>query len=140
MKPFPIILFFLGVSFFTASAQKPGLKYNKYTWYEGVIQAREQGKFFFMYISQKNCEYCKELDRTTMTDPGLIKFLNEKFVLARHHVSSAYGRAFALDFHLQTTPALVVQNPKSQKPPLIIYGVKDAKTLMQELTAYISSI
>ena len=139
MKAFPLSLLFAGLSLCTARAQKSALRYNRYTWYEGIAKARDEGKFFLMYIGQKGCEYCKEFDHTTMTDTSLIRFLNEKFVLARHQVSSAYGRAFALDFHLSTTPALLVQNPQSEKDPLVLYGVRDAATLRRALSGYLAA-
>lgn len=141
MKTFRLrlIFLFLGLSFLTVRAQKSRPVYNRYTWYEGIAKARDEGKFFLMYISQKGCEYCKEFDHAAMQDTALVRFLNEKFVLARHQVSSAYGRAFALDFHLSTTPALLVQNPQSEKDPLILYGVRDTATLRQALSAYLAA-
>lgn len=139
MKSIRLIIFLIGISFLSASAQAPKLVYGKYTWFEGLAKAKAEGKFFLMYISQTNCEYCKELDKTTMTDKNLILFLNQKFVLARHKVSTTYGGAIALDYHLTTTPALMVQNPNLEGEPLILYGVKDAATLQKELEDYIKS-
>lgn len=133
-----ILLFFFIVSSVSAVGQK-SIKYNKYSWFEGVSKAKEEGKFFLMYISQPGCEYCKELDGKTLKDPFLIKFLTDNFILTRHQVTSTYGRAIALDYHLSTTPALMVQNPISDKKPLIIYGVKDAEGLRKELEEYIKS-
>jgi thioredoxin-related protein len=133
-----ILLLVFSISFVSAMGQK-SIRYNKYSWFEGVSKAREDSKFFLMYISQPGCEYCKELDGKTLRDPSLIKFLNDNFVLVRHQVTSAYGRAIALDYHLSTTPALMIQNPKSDKKPLILYGVKDAEALRKELEDYIQS-
>lgn len=133
MKIIRFICFLLLVSSVSVSAQKTTLKFNKYTWFEGLDKAKEQNKFFLTFVTQKGCDYCKELKEKTFTDPNLIAFLNEKFVLATHDVASKYGRALVIDHHLSTTPALLVQNPNSEKRPLIIYGVKDAETLKKEL-------
>jgi len=133
-----ILLFFFGISFVSAIGQK-SIRYSKYSWFEGISKAKEDGKFFLMYISQPGCEYCKELDGKTLKDPALIKFLTDNFILTRHQVTSTYGRAIALDYHLSTTPALMVQNPISDKKPLIIYRVKNADGLRKELEGYIKS-
>ena len=133
-----ILLVVFSISLVTAMGQK-SIKYDKYSWFEGLGKAKEEGKFFLMYISQPGCEYCKELDGKTLKDPSLIQFLNEHFILTRHQVTSAYGRAIALDYHLSTTPALMVQNPQSDKKPLVLYGVKNAEALRKELEDYIKS-
>lgn len=138
MKKFGLLILLIGISFSSASAQKPKLTYGKYTWFEGLKKAKAEGKMFLMYISQSNCEYCKELDKSLKNNKAVIKFLNENFVLARHKVSTNYGAAVALDYHLSTTPALMLQNPDSEAEPLILYGMNDAATLQKELEKFIS--
>lgn len=139
MKPFRFFFFFLLLfSVWTVSAQKAPV-YGKYTWFEGIEKARSENRFFLMFISQKNCAYCKELDKSLLLNPQAVAFLNEKFVMARHHVSTPYGRAFALDFHLQTTPALVLQNPQTENEPLILYGMTDAAALKARLETFLET-
>lgn len=137
MKIVRSLFFFILLSSLTATAQQPGLKYGKYTWYEGLDKAKAEGKCFFLYISQKGCQYCKELDKSLAANPGVIAFLTQKFVLARHQVSTPYGRAVVMDMRLQTTPALVVQNPLSDKEPLVLYGITNAEALRKELETYL---
>lgn len=111
MKTLSLIPLFLFLCLSTALAQKGAPVYGKYTWYEGLEKARTEGKSFFVFISQKGCAYCKELDKSLIANPAVVAFLQEKFVLARHSVSTPYGKALAIDYKLQTTPALMVQNP-----------------------------
>lgn len=137
MKPFRLILFFFCLAATPASAQKVPV-YGKYTWYEGLDTARSEGKSLLVYISQKACSYCKELDKNLAADAAMLAFLQEKFVLVRHSISTPYGKAFSIDYRLQTTPALIVQNPLWPENPLILYSVTDVPTLRKELEKYLA--
>ena len=136
MKTLRLIPFFLCLTVWVASAQKTPV-YGKYSWYEGLEKARSEGKSLFVYISQKGCSYCKELDKSLAANPAVVAFLEEKFVLVRHSTSTPYGKAFTLDNHLQTTPALIIQNPAWPEDPLILYGILDASVLRKELEKYL---
>lgn len=120
-----------------AWAQKAPV-YGKYSWYEGLDKAKAEGKSFFVFVSQKGCTYCKELDKSLAANPAVIAYLQEKFVLARHSVSTPYGMALVMDYKLQTTPALMVQNPLWPEDPLILYGITDAPTLRTKLEEYLA--
>lgn len=137
MKTLQIFLLFISFAVLGASAQKAPV-YGKYTWYEGLDKARSEGKSFFVFVSQKGCAYCKELDKNLAANPAVLTFLQEKFVLARHSTSTPYGKALAMDYKLQTTPALIVQNPLWEEDPLILYGMSDPLVLRAKLEAYLS--
>lgn len=134
---------FIGVYFLFFStgalAQKATVRFKKYTWYQGLTLAKQQNKSLFLYISQPGCDYCKEFNAITLKNRDLVMFLNKHFILIKHSVKTKYGEAIARDYHLQSTPALLLQKPGSAGPPLILYENLNAEELLNKLKAFLDS-
>ena len=137
MKTWFLSFLLLGLLTGAAWGQKLPV-YGKYTWYEGLEKARSEGKSLFVYVGQKGCSYCKALDKSLEQNPDVAAFIQEKFVPVRHSTATPYGKAMAIDHRLQTTPALMVQNPALPEDPLILYGITDALTLRNALEKYLA--
>lgn len=45
--------------------------------------AEKEGKLIFLDISAKWCHWCHVLDRTSLSDPGVIRMLNDEFIPVR---------------------------------------------------------
>lgn len=105
------------------------------TWYEAILEAREQNRFVFFYISQPGCDYCREFDKVTLKNPEIRELLQSRFIAVKHSVSTPYGEAFARDFHLTHTPAVLLLNPRmSEKPDVFgeIYEVEGFLKLLRK--------
>jgi len=49
----------------------------------GLARGREQNRKIFLYFYTDWCTYCKEMEKTTFSDPAVIAFLNNHFVPIR---------------------------------------------------------
>ena len=53
-------------------------------WEEGAFsQAQAEGKLIFLDISAKWCHWCHVLDRTSLSDPRVVRLLNDSFIPVR---------------------------------------------------------
>lgn len=137
MKNIGILLVLL-IGFGSAGmAQKP-LKFAKTAWYDALAQAKSEQKSLLFYISQPGCEYCKEFDQVTLKNPELRDFLQKNFVLVKHSVKTKYGEAIARDFHLSSTPAILLQKPDSKKEIRILYNNQNAASFLLELQKFLN--
>lgn len=122
---------------YSAMAQK-NLKFAKTAWYDALAQAKLEQKSLLFYISQPGCEYCKEFDQVTLKNPELRTFLQKNFVLVKHSVKTKYGEAIARDFHLSSTPAILLQKPDSNKEIRILYNNQDPAAFLIELQKFLN--
>lgn len=72
------IIYFLFAFSTTVSAASGGIKWNPYE--KGIDMAKKQNKKVFLYFHADWCTYCKQMERSTFRDLGVINYLNENFI------------------------------------------------------------
>ena len=137
MRTFFIFLFSF-FSFFAASAQQK-LHFTRITWYEAILEAKEQNRFVFFYISQPGCDYCREFDKITLKNPEVLELLQSRFITVKHSVSTPYGEAFARDFHLTHTPAVLLLNPRKSEKPDVFGEIYDVNGFLQIIQNWLAA-
>lgn len=73
------LLFVSGVS--AAAEVKGGLVWLDYE--AGLSQARKEGKFVLVDFSTTWCRDCKNMDKTTFSDPEVVRRLRSEFITVR---------------------------------------------------------
>lgn len=63
-------------------------------WPSAQAAARKSGRRVLAYIYEHNHAACVQMDRSTFSDPGVIKALNERFTLLAINGSSSRNRSF----------------------------------------------
>lgn len=83
--PTPAILAFLVLLTFTstACAQVQDAELTWQTFPEAASNSLESGKQMLVFVYTKDCPWCRRLLDSTYTDQSVIKYINEKFELAR---------------------------------------------------------
>jgi thioredoxin-related protein len=132
------LLFILSVFTVSGVFAQQKVKFSRHTWYAAAAEAREKNRFVFFYISQPGCDYCREFDKTTLRNPEVRNLLQSRFLTVRHSVSTPYGEAFARDFHLTHTPAVLLLNPRRSENPDIFGEIYDTQGFLQILRNWVT--
>jgi thioredoxin-related protein len=101
LKKFLYTLFILAFMFPAAPAQEKGKtegggkseekKSTGIVWHrydDGLKMARENGKHILVNFTAKWCGYCGKMNRTTFSNPEVVKMLSEDFVTIKVHGDS----------------------------------------------------
>lgn len=131
---FFILLALYGVP---ASAQKK-IHFAHISWYEAIAEVKQSDKFLFFYISQPGCDYCREFDKVTLKNPEIRELLQSRFIAVKHSVRTPYGEAFARDFHLTHTPAVLLLNPRRSEKPVILGEIYDVNGFLKGLRKWLN--
>jgi hypothetical protein len=131
-----LVVIFSLLSVLSGAAQKK-LNFLRLTWYEAVSEAERSDKFLFFYISQPGCAYCREFDKVTLMKLEIRELLQSRFVLVKHSVATPYGEAFARDFHLTHTPAVLLLKPKKSGKPDVFGEIYDEGGFLKALKNWI---
>ncbi len=133
------LLFILSVFTVSGVFAQQKVKFSRITWYAAVAEAKEKNLFVFFYVSQPGCDYCREFDRTTLKNSELRNLLQSRFLLVKHSVATTYGEAFARDFHLTHTPAVLLLNPRRSENPDIFGEIYDTQGFLQILRNWVAA-
>jgi thioredoxin-related protein len=136
VRYFLIFLFYLPCAS-SASAQKK-IHFSRISWYQAIAEAEQSDRFLFFYISQPGCAYCREFDQITLRNPEIRELLQSRFVLVKHSVSTSYGEAFARDFHLTHTPAVLLLNPKMAEKPDVFGEIYEVEVFLSLILEWIN--
>ncbi|RLE70454.1 MAG: hypothetical protein DRJ37_06480 [Thermoprotei archaeon] len=76
---------------------------------EAVRFLEESGKPLFTYFYSETCFYCEKFEKETLRDPGVVKLLEENFVLVMINARREAGLAHA--YGIPGTPTVFVRLP-----------------------------
>ena len=103
MKTFLIsaFLIFIGTIGYAVTIGDDGL--HKPTWlqitfkdmHEDLADASAENKRFFVIFEQRGCIYCKEMHEKVLSDPSVLKLLNDKFFAVQMNL---FGDEEVIDF------------------------------------------
>ena len=104
MKTFLIsaFLIFVGPIGYAVTIGDDGL--HKPTWlqitfkdmHEDLADASAENKRFFVIFEQRGCIYCKEMHEKVLSDPSVLKLLNDKFFAVQMNL---FGDEEVIDFN-----------------------------------------
>ena len=86
---------FVAISMVTAAAAKIGEDgLHKEPWFavtfkdvgEDISTAKAAGKRLAIIIEQRGCLYCKKLHETVLSDPEVVKYITENFVVVQYNM------------------------------------------------------
>jgi len=73
--------FLLGIVFLSSSFNNPvEEKINWVSWEEAVELNKKNPKKLFVDVYTDWCGWCKRMDKSTFTDPEIVKYMNENFI------------------------------------------------------------
>lgn len=71
---------FIFAMFMTAPAMA-GVNWKSYD--SALSKAKNEGKLIYLYFYTDWCKYCKKMDKETLSDPKVAKYLNRTFIPVR---------------------------------------------------------
>ncbi|GAB5603453.1 thioredoxin family protein [Thermus sp. FJN-A] len=69
--------------------------------------ARESGRVLMVYFHSPYCPYCDQMNTFVLSDPGVSRLLEERFVVASVGTESPEGQELARRFRVPGTPTFV---------------------------------
>lgn len=63
----------------TVIAEEGGDAVKWYTWEEAIAANKKKKKKIFVDVYTEWCGWCKRMDKTTFSDPDVVKHMNDKF-------------------------------------------------------------
>jgi thiol:disulfide interchange protein DsbD len=109
-----------------------GLKYTQ----QAIDEAIQQGKGVFLDVFADWCTYCKQMDNTTFTDPGVQAEL-KKMVMIKIDITDddVFNQALREYFQLRTPPPVYIFMDKTGQeiPGTRVYGYKNAEQFLERL-------
>ncbi|WP_345992070.1 thioredoxin family protein [Sulfurimonas sp. HSL-1716] len=98
---------------------------------DAVAHAQSAGKPMMFILSRHTCRYCVLLERTTLSDSGVINELNKNFVTYIAYTDD--GDYCPEEFWRPGTPTLWFLDDKGEPLSKPIMGAIDAKNLLKAL-------
>ncbi|MGD9330714.1 MAG: thioredoxin family protein [Desulfobacterales bacterium] len=98
-----IIMFCLSGS--VVLAGKKGQKTNRIKWLDykqGMLLAEKQNKRVYLHFYTDWCNYCDEMEKTTLRNPAVVKLINEGFVAIR--VNTGKDKKVASRYNVRPVP------------------------------------
>lgn len=93
----------------------------------GMQEASKARKYILADVYTDWCGWCKRLDRDTFSDPELMHFLSEKFVLVKANAEDGgAGQKLKNDYGVEGYPCALVFDPDGKLIGRIV-GFKDAQ-------------
>ncbi len=90
----PIILLLLLFAATATFAQPPAIHFLDIDYETALQQAKEEGKPLFLYIGQKGCGPCIQMEQTVFSQPAVAHYINNKFVALSAYSDSETGQRF----------------------------------------------
>ncbi|MBL0713765.1 MAG: thioredoxin fold domain-containing protein [Desulfosarcina sp.] len=101
--PILIVSFCLTASLAMAGAkQKASSRIKWHNYKEGIALAQKQNKQVYLHFYTTWCEYCKEMQSTTLRNPSVVKMLNTDFIAIR--VNTAKNHKVAARYNIRPVP------------------------------------
>lgn len=88
-----------------------GIKFSKISFEKAIKESRSSGKLIFIDVHTSWCGPCKEMAKTTFTDPEVGKVFNEKFInLKIDAEEDADGPMISKAYSVSAYPTLLFVN------------------------------
>ncbi|NDC41806.1 MAG: DUF255 domain-containing protein [Chitinophagia bacterium] len=97
-----------------ATGQAAEIQYHKGNWNELLRKAKAEHKYIFVDAYTDWCSWCKVMDKKTMTDTGIINFMNRNFIAAKIDMEHGEGIQMAMKYHVTGYPTFLFFNPEGQ--------------------------
>lgn len=109
-----IICFLIAFSSF-ANGDNPSKSDIVIQFYEGNLEdakalAGIEGKLAFVEFYAEWCSPCKWMEKTTFSDPTVIKTLNENYISMKVNIDDFDGYAWKKEYNVSTLPTILIFN------------------------------
>ncbi|BDG15744.1 SoxW family protein [Thermus brockianus] len=84
-------------------------------WYpfrEAQALAQEHARILMVYFHSPHCPYCDQMNTFVLSDPGVSRLLEERFVVASVGTETPEGQDLARRFRVPGTPTFVFLVPR----------------------------
>ena len=85
-------------------------------WYpypEALALAQAHGRMVMVYFHSEHCPYCQQMNTFVLSDPGVSRLLEARFVVASVSVDTPEGQELARRYRVPGTPTFVFLVPKA---------------------------
>jgi thioredoxin-related protein len=85
-------------------------------WYpfrEAQVLAQEHTRVLMVYFHSPHCPYCDQMNTFVLSDPGVSRLLEERFVVASVGTETPEGQDLARRFRVPGTPTFVFLVPRT---------------------------
>jgi thioredoxin-related protein len=86
------------------AAENSDAKIQWYSYADGIAKAKETGRPIVIDFHADWCKWCKEMDKKTFSNAGVITAMNERFVPIS--VDTDHDKATATQFGVQSLPTM----------------------------------
>lgn len=103
-----LLLLLFSCVFFSSNAQPDWFYVQNLNDWEDLLElSKAHKRNIFLYYSESECEDCKLMLESTLSNSNITKVVNNNFIAARVNSSSSLGRQFGSVFQLSHTPSVV---------------------------------
>ena len=97
---------------------------------DAIYQAKKENKNVVMYMYQDYCPWCSKMKRDTLSNNGVIKYLNDKFIFLK--IDSSFDD-YPQAFKPNGVPTTFLINAKTEKKVMTLKGYKSPKSFLNRL-------
>ncbi len=90
------------------------INYFNKSWAEIRAKARAEHKYIFIDCYTDWCGWCKVMDKETMTDQGIVAFINDKFIAVKMDMEHDEGISIAMKYHINSFPTFMFFNENGE--------------------------
>ena len=126
-------LFFILLLCTLTAARANEITYFSGSWAQVKAKAKAEHKYVMVDCYTDWCGWCKQMDKKTMPDAGVISMVNEKFIAVRMDMEHGEGVDLAMKYHVSAYPTFMFFNPAGE----IVYmalGYREPKDFLPELS------
>jgi len=107
-------------------------------WYpypEALALAQAHGRMVMVYFHSEHCPYCQQMNTFVLSDPGVSRLLEARFVVASVSVDTPEGQELARRYRVPGTPTFVflVPNAVAWEEVGRLFGSRPRAEFLKEL-------
>lgn len=108
------LLFCLFFVCFIASSHAASINFMKGDLEQLKIVAAQENKPFFVSFTASWCLPCRQMEKTTYTDPHLAYYVSKYYLAAKVDVDDFDGYNYKVQYNIQRMPTLMIFNPQGE--------------------------
>ncbi len=98
----------------------------------GINIAKSRHKPLLVYIYQRNCDACKQMEMFTLSNKNVENIMN-RFIVSSVDLDGKDGYIFKRQYGVFGTPTTLIINPYTKKPIFRIFGDQSANVFTKNL-------
>jgi thioredoxin-related protein len=131
----PVFLGLIGLVYFLLSTASAGDFSRWYGYTEASRLAQREGRILMVYFWSHACPYCEQMNTFVLSDPGVSRLLEARFVVASVAVDGPEGQSLSRRLRALGTPTFVFLAPRGEAWEEIgrLFGSRPRAQFLEEL-------